>query len=101
MARQWRIEYPGALYHVLSRGNGRRDIFLSNKDRHHFLSILEELSERFDIEVFAYVLIGNHYHILLKTLFSHACFCHRSERHVVEQTEEDEPDKRTRWTGIV
>lgn len=68
MARQWRIEYPGALYHVLSRGNGRRDIFLSDSDRHLFLSLLEELSERFDIEIFAYVLMGNHYHILLKTL---------------------------------
>jgi REP element-mobilizing transposase RayT len=68
MARQWRIEYPGALYHVLSRGNGRQDIFLSKEDRNLFLSLLEELSERFDIEIFAYVLMGNHYHILLKTL---------------------------------
>jgi REP element-mobilizing transposase RayT len=68
MARQWRIEYPGALYHVMSRGNGSRDIFFSDSDRHLFLSLLEELSERFDIEIFAYVLMGNHYHILLKTL---------------------------------
>jgi REP element-mobilizing transposase RayT len=68
MARQWRIEYPGALYHVLSRGNGRRDIFLSDDDWSLFLSLLEELSDRFDIEIFAYVLMGNHYHILLRTL---------------------------------
>jgi REP element-mobilizing transposase RayT len=68
MARQWRIEYPGAIYHVLSRGNGRQDIFLSDRDRQLFLSLLEELSERFDIEISAYVLMGNHYHILLKTL---------------------------------
>ncbi|MBU3948142.1 MAG: transposase [Proteobacteria bacterium] len=68
MARQWRIEYPGALYHVLSRGNGKRDIFLSDDDRHRFLALVEELSDRFDIEVFAYVLMSNHYHLLLKTI---------------------------------
>lgn len=68
MARQWRIEYPGALYHVLSRGNGRRDIFLSDDDRHLFLALIKELSDRFDIEIFAYVLMSNHYHLLLKTI---------------------------------
>jgi putative transposase len=68
MARQWRIEFPGALYHVLSRGNGRQDIFLSDKDRELFLSLLEELTDRFDIEIYAYVLMGNHYHLLLKTI---------------------------------
>ena len=68
MARQWRIEFPGALYHVLSRGNAHQDIFLSDDDRHLFLALLEELSERFSVEVYAYVLMGNHYHLLLKTL---------------------------------
>ena len=68
MARQWRIEYPGALYHVMSRGNGRQDIFLSDSDRHLFLSLLDEVSQRFDIEIFSYVLMDNHYHVLLKTL---------------------------------
>jgi putative transposase len=68
MARQWRIEFCGALYHVLSRGNGRQDIFLSDDDRHLFLALLEELSERFNVEVYAYVLMNNHYHLLLKTM---------------------------------
>jgi len=68
MARQWRIEYPGALYHILSRGNGRQDIFLTNNDRRLFLTLIQEFSERFNIEVYAYVLMGNHYHLLLKTL---------------------------------
>ncbi len=67
MARQWRIEYSGALYHVLSRGNGRQDIFLSDKDRRLFLDLVQEFSERFNIDVYAYVLMGNHYHLLLKT----------------------------------
>jgi putative transposase len=67
MARQWRIEYPGALYHVSSQGNGRQDIFLSDQDRRYFLDLLEECCARFNIEVHAYVLMGNHYHLLLKT----------------------------------
>ena len=67
MARQWRIEYPGALYHVLSRGNGRQDIFLTDDDRGLFLDLLQEFSERFNIEVYVYVLMGNHYHLLVKT----------------------------------
>jgi len=68
MARQWRIEFCGALYHVLSRGNGRQDIFLSDDGRYLFLALLEELSERFNVEVYAYVLMNNHYHLLLKTI---------------------------------
>ncbi len=67
MARQWRIEYPNALYHVLSRGNGGQDIYRSDDDRHLFLSLLEDLSERFNIDIYAYVLMDNHYHLLLKT----------------------------------
>lgn len=68
MARQWRIEYSGALYHVLSRGNGGQDIFCSDNDRELFLSLTEELAERFNVEVHAYVLMSNHYHLLLKTI---------------------------------
>src|SRR5574337_565875 len=67
MARQWRIEFEGAYYHVLSRGNERRDIFTDDQDRVSFLEILEEMSERFDVEVHAYVLMNNHYHLLLRT----------------------------------
>ena len=67
MARQWRIEYPGALYHVLSRGNGRQGFFLSDKDRLTFLDLLKEVTERYTIDIYAYVLMGNHYHLLLRT----------------------------------
>ncbi len=56
------------MYHVLSRGNGCQDIFLTDDDRRLFLDLIQGLSERFDIEVYAYVLMGNHYHLLLKTL---------------------------------
>ena len=48
MARQWRMEFEGAYYHILSRGNERRDIFADDQDRGSFLEILGEMSERFD-----------------------------------------------------
>jgi len=67
MARAWRIEYEGALYHVLSRGNEQRPIFIDNDDRLLFLETLGEMSERFEIDIFAYVLMDNHYHLLFRT----------------------------------
>jgi len=67
MARPWRIEFEGALYHVLSRGNEQKDIFRDNEDRVSFLHCLGEMSVRFETDIFAYVLMGNHYHILLRT----------------------------------
>jgi REP element-mobilizing transposase RayT len=67
MSRAWRIEYGGALYHLLSRGNEGGDIFFDGKDRKLFLYTLEELSLRFEVDVFCYVLMSNHYHLLLRT----------------------------------
>jgi len=67
MGRAWRIEYEGALYHILSRGNEQKDIFYDDQDRLLFLKTIGEMSERFEIDVFTYVLMGNHYHLLLKT----------------------------------
>ncbi|MHC4309773.1 MAG: transposase, partial [Planctomycetota bacterium] len=63
----WRIEYEGALYHLLSRGNAGSDIFVDDKDRSRFLDAVGEMSERFDIDIFAYVLMDNHYHLLVRT----------------------------------
>lgn len=67
MARPWRIEFEGALYHVFSRGNDQGDIYRDSEDRLSFMDTLGEMSERFDIDIFAYVLMNNHYHILLRT----------------------------------
>jgi len=67
MSRAWRIEYEGALYHLLSRGNEQRDIFEDHKDRILFLDTIGEFSERFEIHVFAYVMMDNHYHLLVRT----------------------------------
>jgi putative transposase len=67
MTRPWRIEFEGAYYHILSRGNERRNIFSDNDDRVSFLETLGRMSDRFEVEVYAYVLMDNHYHLLLKT----------------------------------
>lgn len=67
MARAWRIEYEGALYHVLSRGNQRQAIFTDDEDRLMFLERLSEVADRFEVQFYAYVLMDNHYHLLLQT----------------------------------
>jgi len=67
MARPLRIQYPGAFYHVTSRGNERKAIFKSNRDRTKFLSYLESASERYDAVIHVYCLMDNHYHLLLET----------------------------------
>ena len=67
MARALRIEYPGAFYHVTSRGNERKDVFKSRKDRQQFLSYLESSVVRYGAVIHAYCLMSNHYHLLLET----------------------------------
>ncbi|OGR23969.1 MAG: hypothetical protein A2X83_01780 [Desulfuromonadales bacterium GWD2_54_10] len=67
MARPLRIEYPGAFYHVTSRGNEQKDVFKSQKDREKFLSYLESATERYSAIIHAYCLMSNHYHLLLET----------------------------------
>ena len=56
MARAWRIEYEGVLYHVLIRGNERQNIVTNNDDRKLFLATAGEMAERFEIDLFPYVL---------------------------------------------
>lgn len=67
MARPLRIEYPGALYHVTSRGNEQKDVFKSRRDRDQFLSYLESAVERYGVVIHAWCLMNNHYHLLLET----------------------------------
>ncbi len=67
MARPLRIEFAGALYHVTSRGNKCEDIYLSDRDRELFLSILGEVCQRFNWHCHAYCLMSNHYHLLIET----------------------------------
>ncbi|MDA8412457.1 MAG: transposase [Desulfobacteraceae bacterium] len=67
MARPLRIEFPGAVYHVTSRGNARADIFDDDNDRQLFLSILGQTVKRFNWLCHAYCLMGNHYHLMIET----------------------------------
>ena len=67
MARPLRIEFPGALYHVTARGNARQTIFLDDEDRRLFLRVIEKVSARFGLVIYAYCLMDNHYHLLLET----------------------------------
>ena len=67
MARPLRIERAGGRYHVTARGNERKEIFRDDSDRFHFLELLSELGERFGGRVHAYVLMDNHYHLMLET----------------------------------
>jgi len=67
MARALRIQRPGGRYHVTARGNERRAIYREQSDRAHLLELLGELTERFGLRVHAYVLMGNHFHLLVET----------------------------------
>jgi hypothetical protein len=59
MARPLRIDYPGAFYHVINRGQSRRDIFLEDKGRQTFLDLLAEIARLWKIEIHAYCLMGS------------------------------------------
>ena len=67
MARPLRIEYPGALYHITSRGNARQKIFRSDKDRRYFTELLAGIVNRFQWICYAYCLMDNHYHLVIET----------------------------------
>ena len=67
MVRPLRIEYADAVYHVISRNDRREAIAKDNMDRRAFLAILGQALERFNAKVFAYCLMGNHYHLVIQT----------------------------------
>lgn len=67
MARGIRVEYAGAFYHVMARGNRRERIFREEADRGFFCQTLGEACARTGWKVHAWVLMGNHYHLMLET----------------------------------
>jgi putative transposase len=66
MARKPRIHYPGAVYHVILRGNGRQDIFFEDQDRYRFYLLLQEGVERYRHQVHAFCLMTNHVHLVVQ-----------------------------------
>ena len=67
MARPLRIEYPGAIYHVLSRGDRREAIFRTEADRKLFLDLLDQTCRRTGWQIHAYCLMDNHFHLVVET----------------------------------
>lgn len=67
MARALRIKYKGALYHIASRGNERKNIFGDDQDRKFFLQTLNESLNIYNVILYSYVLMSNHFHFLLET----------------------------------
>jgi putative transposase len=67
MPRQLRIEYPGAIYHVMARGDRREDIFVDDVDRQDILKTLAEACAKTDWQVHAYCLMRNHFHLVVET----------------------------------
>jgi REP element-mobilizing transposase RayT len=68
MAWPSRIEKPGDWYHVSSRGNERKAIYRDDRDRWHFLAVLDEMAALFRVRLHGYVLMDNHYHLLLELI---------------------------------
>ncbi len=81
MARPWRIQYEGAIYHVMSRCVGSGKIFLANDDYSRFPKYVASAKEKFKLDIFAFISMGNHYlceashkyllHITLSSFTSH------------------------------
>jgi len=67
MPRKLRIEYPGAIYHVMSRANGKGNIFLDDVDRQDFLKTLAEACVKTAFQVHAHCLMRNHFHLVVET----------------------------------
>ena len=67
MARKIRMEYAGAVYHVMARGNQGRAVFADDRDRMQWLETLGEACAKTGWRIHAYVLMGNHYHLLVET----------------------------------
>ena len=67
MARPLRIEYPGAFYHVLNRGQRQEEIVADRRDRERFLSDLGRMAQRYSVLIHSYCLMTNHFHLLVET----------------------------------
>lgn len=77
MSRPLRIQYEGAWYHVMNRGAAKKDIFHTNAHRELFLQLIDQIHQKFKIEIHAYCLMSNHYHLLVRTPLSNLDKCMR------------------------
>lgn len=106
MARQRRIDFEGAVHHVMNRGVNRQPIFFGDADRIEFGRRLADIHERFGVETLAYCLMGNHYHLLLHTPAGElSAAMHRLAslftRHTNDRVGRDGPLFRSRFHSIL
>ena len=67
MSRPLRIQYPDAWYHVMNRGRRGEEVFEGEKDYHTFIDLLKDLVDEYTVNIAAYCLMSNHYHLLIQT----------------------------------
>ena len=85
MSRPLRIEYPNAVYHVMNRGQGKRTIFHGEAYSDAFFTCLAEAHRQFGLEVLAYCLMNNHYHLLVRTPRANLSRCMRHVNSIYTQ----------------
>lgn len=66
MGRKPRFEYPGGVYHLIQRGNNREFIFKEKEDKEYLLDLTKEYRETMEFELYGYVIMGNHYHLVIR-----------------------------------
>ena len=66
MGRKPRFEYPGGVYHLIQRGNNREYIFEKTEDKEFLLGLIKECKEIMGFQLFGFVIMGNHYHLIIK-----------------------------------
>ncbi len=67
MARPLRVEYAGAFYHILNRGNGGEKVLLQERDKEKFLDYLADAAAKYNLSIHAYCLMYNHFHLIVET----------------------------------
>ena len=67
MARKVRVQYPGAIYHLMNRGDHQERIFEDDDDRQQFLSTLTECCDKTAWQIHAFCLMSNHFHLVVET----------------------------------
>lgn len=73
MGRKKRLWYPGAVYHVMSRGNRRSAIFLDESDYINFLEVIKNVQEKYPFKLYSICMMTNHFHLELETKDVHLC----------------------------
>lgn len=68
MSRPLRLELAGGIYHIMSRGDRREDIYVDDSDRDQWLALFGQVCKRFNWRCYAYVLMSNYYHIVVETI---------------------------------